>query len=336
MNFIHSRVLALGRPLLADPDLILKWNPGDEGEAIYCGYCLQGCLHRLKNGSPLGCNLNPTIGLPELAPATKPMKVLVAGGGPAGMSAALYMKKRGHQVTLAEQSPHLGGQFSLAWQAPGKEAMKQGLLAMEAAVNASGVSLILNQSVDAVFVQEITPDLLVWATGALQNIPEIQGLEDQHVMTAIEYFRGEKEVKGPRVLVIGAGRTGIEIAEKLGKEGVDVIATKRTDPIGSMMEMITKKLAMMRIGQMEKVTLMPHTTVKAFNKSDVEMEKDGESVRLEPFHTVILSSGMLSGKGPDEKSLKAVSKTETIGDAKDVQDIFSAVHAGYELAVKYG
>ncbi len=329
-------LVALGRPLLADPDLVQKWKPGDEGEAIYCGYCLQGCLHRLKNGSPLGCNLNPAIGLPELTPATKPMKILVAGGGPAGMSAALYMKKRGHQVTLAEQSPHLGGQFSLAWQAPGKEAMKQGLLAMEAAVNASGVSLILNQSVDAAFVQEITPDLLVWATGALQNIPEIQGLEDQHVMTAIEYFRGEKEVKGPRVLVIGAGRTGIEIAEKLGREGVDVIATKRTDPMGSMMEMITKKLAMMRIGQMEKVTLMPHTTVKAFNKNDVEMEKDGESVRLEPFQTVILSSGMLSGKGPDEKSLKAVPNTETIGDAKDVQDIFSAVHAGYELAVKYG
>jgi len=174
------------------------------------------------------------------------------------------------------------------------------------------------KGVEAGFVKEARPDLLVWATGAVQNIPEISGLKDQHVMTAIEYFRGEKEVKGPRVLVIGASRTGIEIAEKLGREGYDVVATKRTDPIGSMMEMITKKLDMMRIGQMKKITLMPHTTVKAFHSNDVEMEKDGETVRLKPFQTVILSSGMLSAKGPDEKILNLVPKIETIGDAKDV------------------
>ncbi len=328
-------LVALGRPLLADPNLIKKWKTGTERKAVYCGYCLQGCLHRLKNGAPLGCNLNPGMGLPELTPATKPMKVLVAGGGPAGMSAALYMKKRGHQVSLTEQSDQLGGQFALAWQAPGKESMKQGLEAMEDAVNSSGVSLMMNQSVDAAFVQKTKPDLLVWATGAIQNIPEISGLPDQHVMTAIEYFRGEKEVKGPRVLVIGAGRTGIEITEKLGRKGYDVVATKRTDPIGNMMEMITKKLSMMRIGQMEKVTLMPHTTVKAFNSNDVEMEKDGEKLRLEPFQTVILASGMLPAQGPDEMIPNLVPNIETIGDAKNVQDIFTAVHAGYDLAVRY-
>jgi NADPH-dependent 2,4-dienoyl-CoA reductase/sulfur reductase-like enzyme len=83
-------------------------------------------------------------------------------------------------------------------------------------------------------------------------------------MTSLEYFSGEKPVKGPRVLVIGAGRTGLEIAEKLGAQGLDVTATKRTDPIGSMMEMITKKLTLMHIDQMDNVNLMPHTTVKAF------------------------------------------------------------------------
>ncbi len=327
---------AMGRPLLADPNLIEKWRAGKENEAVYCGYCLQGCLHRLKNGAPLGCNLNPAMGLPELTPATKPLKVLVAGGGPAGMSAALYMKKRGHQVTLAEKSDHLGGQFALAWQAPGKEFMKQGLLALETVVNGAGVSLVMNQSIDAAFVQETEPDLLVWATGAVQNIPEIKGLENQYVVTAVEYFQREKKVKGPRVLVIGAGRTGVEIAEKLGREGYDVVATKRTDPIGSMMEMITKKLTMMRLGQMEKVTIMPHTTVKEFNMDAVEMEKDGEKLRLEPFQTIILASGMLPAKRPDEKILSLVPNMETIGDAKDVQDIFTAVHAGYDLAVRYG
>ncbi|MBW1861636.1 MAG: FAD-dependent oxidoreductase [Deltaproteobacteria bacterium] len=328
-------LVALGRPLIADPDLIEKWQRDMDEEIMYCGYCLQGCLHRLKNGEPLGCNLNPEIGLPAMEKTTKPLKILIAGGGPAGMSAALFMTRRGHQVTLAEKEDHLGGQFALAWQTPGKDKMKQGLDTIKGSVKASSASILMNRSVDAALVREIQPDLLVWAIGAVQNIPEIKGLGNQYVMTSIEYFQEEKEVRGPRVLVIGAGRTGVEIAEKLGRAGYDVVATKRTDPIGSMMEMITKTLALKRIGEMPKVTIMPHTTVKKFKADGVEMEKDGERIFKGPFQTVILASGMLSETGPNEVIIKAISNMEIIGDARDVKDIYSAIHAGYELAVKY-
>jgi len=75
-------LIALGRPLLVDPDLIEKWRRKIDDEIIYCGYCLQGCLHRLKSGEPLGCNLNPEIGLPPLDRAIHPLKVLIAGGAP--------------------------------------------------------------------------------------------------------------------------------------------------------------------------------------------------------------------------------------------------------------
>jgi 2,4-dienoyl-CoA reductase-like NADH-dependent reductase (Old Yellow Enzyme family)/thioredoxin reductase len=328
-------LVALGRPLIADPHLIEKWQNRKDEEVMYCGYCLQGCLHRLKNGEPLGCNLNPEIGLPPLGRTEHPMNVLVAGGGPAGMSAALYMTRRGHQVTLTEKADHLGGQFALAWQAPGKEGMRDGLKGLKRAVEESGASIVLNRTIDAALVREIQPDLLVWATGALQNIPDISGLDDQHTMTALEFFRSEKEVHGPRVLVIGAGRTGLEIAEKLGKEGYEVVATKRTDPIGSMMEMITRKLTLMRIGQMSKVTLMPHTTVKAFFPSTVDIEQDGVGMSFEPFQTVILASGMVSTSEPDEEIRKSVSIIETIGDARNVQDIFTATQAGYQIAQSY-
>lgn len=328
-------LVALGRPLLADPDLIGKWQRGNDQEVISCGYCLQGCLHRVKSGEPLGCNLNPGLGLPELEPTQKPLTVLIAGGGPAGMSAALHMTRTGQRVTLAEKAGHLGGQFALAWQAPGKQTMKQGLDGLEQAVKSSGAAILMNRSVDVDLVRDQGPDLLVWATGAVQNIPEIDGLDGQHTMTSIEYFDGDKPVRGPRILVIGAGRAGIEIAEKLGKEGYEVVATKRTDPIGSMMEMITKNLALMRLKQMENVTLMPHTRVRAFKPDGVDVEQDGQRRALAPFQTVILASGMRPAPGPDETIRDQVPFVEVIGDARQVQDIFTAVRAGYDLAARY-
>ncbi|HIC85746.1 MAG TPA: FAD-dependent oxidoreductase, partial [Desulfobacterales bacterium] len=317
-------LIAVGRPLIADPELLEKWRTGREEETIRCGYCLQGCLHRLKNGQPLGCNLNPEIGQPPLTRTDKAMKVLVVGGGPAGMSTALYMSRRGHTVTLVERKDCLGGQFELAWKCPGKTEMKAGLEDLEAAVRRAGVSILLNTEANKELVKEHSPDLLVWATGAVQNIPDIPGLEQQYVLTSLEYLEG-KEVRGPRILVIGAGRVGLEIAEKLGKEGYEVVATKRTDPIGSMMEVITRKLALMRIEKMANVTLMPHTAVKNFNVGSVEVEQDGVTMSLKPFQTVILASGMLPAPGPQKEMYDLVSKVEIIGDAAQVQDIFAAV-----------
>jgi NADPH-dependent 2,4-dienoyl-CoA reductase/sulfur reductase-like enzyme len=213
--------------------------------------------------------------------------------------------------------------------------MKESLDSIESALRSSGATIVLGRAVDPSAVKEFRPDLLVWATGAVQNIPEIPGLKNEYALTAVEYFTAQKEIRGPRVLVIGAGRTGLEIAENLGRQGYEVVATKRTDPIGSMMEMITKNLALKRIGEMENVILMPHTTVKAFLEKSVDIEQDGVKMSLEPFQTVIVASGMISAPGPDKEIRNLASRIEIIGDAREVQDIFSATKAGYELAAKY-
>jgi len=329
-----SDLIALGRPLLADPELLEKWQSERVNEVVYCGYCLQGCLHRMKKGKPLGCNLNPTLGFSELDPITIPQKVLIAGGGPAGMSAALYLSKRGHDVTLVEKETHLGGQFSFSWQAPGKKYMKDGLDGLEVQVR-NHAKVLTGTSVDDKLIKKQLPDLLVWAAGVMQNIPEIEGLNDQHHMTSLEYFNKEKIVKGPRVLVIGAGRTGLEIAELLGNEGFEVVTTKRSNPIGSGMDLISSKLTLNRIGQMQNVSVMPHTTVKTFTKDGVDVEIEAEIKRLEPFQTVILAFGMLPATSPNDSIQGLVSNIEVIGDAREVNDIYHAVQAGYELACKY-
>ena len=328
-------LVALGRPLISEPDLIEKWRRENFAEIRYCGYCLQGCLHRVKSGDPIGCNLNPEIAKPELGKTMHPLKILVAGGGPAGMSAALYLSRRGHNVTLAEKENRLGGQFNLAWQAPGKQKMQEGLDNLSFSVSADVDKILLNRQADIELVKEVQPDLLVWAAGAAQKIPDIPGLHNQYHMTALEYFHGDKPVNGPRVLVIGAGRTGLEISEKLGSEGFDVTATKRTDPIGSMMEMISRKLTLMRIQQMEKVVLMPHTTVKSLAADKTVVEKDGERIVLQAFQTIILCAGMLPMPGPGDELENHVPTTEIIGDAAQVMDIYSAIHAGYDIAVNY-
>ncbi len=328
-------LVALGRPLIADPDLIEKWQMEKIDAVTACGYCLQGCLHRVKTGQPLGCNLNPEIGRRPLKKTPQPQRILVAGGGPAGMSAAFYLTRRGHDVTLAEKEKHLGGQFGLAWQAPGKREMKEGLENLEYRVRTTVGAVMLGQPVDGKLVENLRPDILVWAAGSTQNIPKIDGLGDQHTMTAIEYFKGEKKVNGPRVLVIGAGRTGLEIVEKLGRDGHEVVATKRTDPIGSMMEMITKKLILMRLEKMPNVTLMPHTTVQKLGADTVDVMQDGSKISLAGCQTVILASGMQCAPGPDAAIIRQVPTVEIIGDAAAVMDIFAAIHAGYETALKY-
>jgi thioredoxin reductase len=330
-----SDFIALGRPLIADPQLIEKWRRKEDDQIRYCGYCLQGCLHRLKSGIPLGCNLNPAVGLPVLEPTENPLKVLIAGGGPAGMSAAFYMGQRNHQVTLAEKQDHVGGQFCLAWQVPGKSPMKAALDSFERSLHANVPNILTGVTVNAALVRQMKPDLLVWAVGSIQNIPIIPGFENQYRLTSIEYLTGEKKINGPRLLVIGAGKTGLEIAERLGQEGYDVVATKRTDPLGAAMDMITKTLILKRIREMKNVTLLARTTIKSFGKTHVDIEQDGIPKALEPFQTVVLASGMLPAEGPAEEIRSAVSKVEVIGDAINAGDIFSATQAGYQLALRY-
>ena len=94
--------------------------------------------------------------------------------------------------------------------------MKDGLDGFVRAVKSSGASILLERPVEPELMNEVQPDLLVWAVGSSQNIPDIPGLSEQNVMTAQEYLKREQKVRGPRVLVIGAGRTGLEIAEKPG------------------------------------------------------------------------------------------------------------------------
>jgi 2,4-dienoyl-CoA reductase-like NADH-dependent reductase (Old Yellow Enzyme family)/thioredoxin reductase len=327
-------MIALGRPLIADPDLIQKWAGSNATPVQPCGYCLQGCLVHVADGTGIGCNFNPGVGRSQSPRAGTPRSVLVAGGGPAGLSAARYLADRGHKVTLVEKSKALGGNAVLAPLAPGKETMAEPVTAFASRVREK-VQVLLGKEVDRPLIEKMKPDLLVWATGAKPREPAIPGMDRLHVMTCIDYFEGRREVEGKRVLVIGAGRNGLEAAEKLGAEGFDVVATKRTDTLGSYMEPISKKLCLTRIENMPNVTLMPRTTILEFTNGHVRVQTPDKEIELPSFDTVILCTGMLPQGEPFGETVAKGQEHEVVGDACEVKDIYSAVRAGYELAMKH-
>jgi thioredoxin reductase len=328
-------MIALGRPLIADPDLIAKWEGKNKEQIQHCGCCLQGCLVHVKDGSGISCNFNPEVARPGLEKSDKPLSVLVSGGGPAGLSAARYLAKRGHRVTLAEKSEDLGGLARLAPLAPGKESLSLPVTDFSSQNNLKGLKVLTGQKVDLKLVKEIKPDLLVWATGARSKMPFFPGMDKVHTITCTQAFSGEEEVKGKRVLIVGAGRNGLELAEKLGKQGCQVVATKRTDNLGSFMEPISKKLCLARIEKMPNVSFLPLTTVLEFTEEGVKIRRDEVDQMLPDFDTLILCAGMLPAEGPPEEVTLHVPEIEIIGDAYEPGDIYSAVKAGYELSLKY-
>lgn len=212
--------VAMGRALIADPQLPNKAGAGREAELVHCVACGQGCFDALFRLRPVECLCNPRAGH-ELEPASvaeRPKRVLVVGGGAGGMSAALAAAKQGHQVRLCEAGPRLGGQLELAGAPPGRQEFA--LLARDLArqVSAAGVEVTLGCRVDAQFLQREQPDLVILATGGKPQAPPIPGSELPHVVQAWDLLRGRART-GHRVVIIGGGAVGVETALLLAEQG---------------------------------------------------------------------------------------------------------------------
>ncbi len=326
-----AQAVGFGRALIADPKLPAKLVENRPGDITLCGYCLQGCLANVKNGTGIGCIVNPGIDSERPIPLEKPLNVAVVGGGPAGMTAAATLAETGATVTLYEQGSELGGQFRLAPLAPHKDTMNRPLNSQLHLTNDRVKSIKLNT--------RFTPNMadaydhVIVASGSRQNLAEIQNLDTQHWMTSLDFFENRKEVRGKRVLIVGAGMVGMEAAEILTDRGLHVTATKRTDTIANDMEMVTKKMMMNRLKGNSNMIIMPETTVLSFGETGIRVLHQGVEKTLEPVDTVILASGMLPETELFE-TLKQQGKPVTlIGDADHPADIFAASQSGYRAAL---
>ncbi|MDP8206899.1 MAG: FAD-dependent oxidoreductase [Candidatus Electryonea clarkiae] len=320
--------VALGRPLVADPDLPNKMKSGRDDDVFLCGACLQGCLMKVKSGEGLSCILNPEVGhegeLVQKAENVK--KVVIVGGGPAGMQAALTIQNKGHQVILFDEG-ELGGKFNLAIIPPGKKEMKKPLDSMVRRIHESNIELHLGQHVTADNILDEHPEHVILATGSVSIIPEINGMEDAVISDDVLL---NKRDTGQRVLVVGGGMIGLETAEYLADKGKDVTVVEILDEVAGDMEPITRKLLLKSL-KSKDVVIRTKTTIQGILKGTVSAKSKNGDLILGEFDTVVIATGVVP-ENSFEKELRAAGiEFQSIGDAKQPRNIIEAVIEGFEV-----
>lgn len=218
---------AMTRALICDPEMPSKTETGRLDDVRACIGCNQACIGHILLGYPVSCIQHPETGRElqygQRMPAASPVKVLVVGGGPAGMKVAAVAAERGHNVTLYEQSGQLGGQTLIAQLLPRRAEFGGIATNLAREVERAGVSVIKNTKVTRALVEAAKPDKIVLATGALPYRPPIEGSEEAHVVDAWQVINGEANV-GTSVVIADwrCDWIGLGLAEKLARDGCRV------------------------------------------------------------------------------------------------------------------
>lgn len=218
----EADMVSMARPFLADAEFPLKAMQGRIDEINVCIACNQACLDHVFQKKTASCLVNPRACHETellIEPATVAKSVCIVGAGPAGLAAATTAAERGHKVTLIDAAAEIGGQFNMARQVPGKQEFNETLRYFKRKLEISGVDVQLNRRVEN--PAELDQyDEIVLATGVTPRTPRIDGIEHSKVLSYIDVLRGKVEV-GQRVLIIGAGGIGFDVAEYLSHEGID-------------------------------------------------------------------------------------------------------------------
>ena len=327
-------MVAVGRPLLADPDWGTKIAAGKACDIRRCISCNKGCTDAIQNRQFLSCVLNAENGYENtrsIQPAAQKKKIAVLGGGPAGLEAARVAALRGHDVTLFEKTTSLGGQLNIACVPPRKEEMRRAAQDLIHAVCNAGVHLCMGQTRTAEQLKDAGFEAVINAVGAHSAAPRIPGIDSVNVADAWKVLAGEQQVYGT-VAVIGGGMVGCETAEYLAARGCKVSVIEMMDKIAAG-ESTTILPTLLENYKTYGVEQYPSHKVKEFRMDAVVCEnKDGAEVTI-PCDYIVLAMGARSNAF-DAAALEAAGiPVYSIGDAAGkAADISNSIRTGYDTA----
>lgn len=327
-NELHAPLIAVGRAMVADPKFIGKYlnnNP------LYkpCLACAEGCLGGVKSGKGLGCVVNPLVNtsLKEPLGDVPTKRYAVVGGGLAGMQAALVLRDRGHDVDLYEKN-ELGGQFNLAYLPPNKASLKKlvDYFIEDVKTHSSHQINLIHKEATAKDLTTWKYEAIIMATGAIPTTAPIKGL-NKYYWT--EFLDDQYLPVNEKVLVIGGGLIGLEVASKLVDANNEVIVVEMLNELAKGMEMIEKAMTMKKLQSKKAILIASHKVVEV-EESKVTLEGPEGKKILEGIDKIVMTTGMKSYR-PFEKIDEI--PIHFIGDARQVSKAQEAIHDAYELAM---
>lgn len=329
-------VIAVGRSIIADaqmPDKLCGGRADDVTPCIRCNNCIsESFVPYVKYASRLvRCSVNPVAGREytekDVCPAVTPKKVLVIGGGPAGMEAAITLADRGHQVVLAEKSRELGGAIRFAKHVSFKNKLDQFMQVLIRRVEQRKITVILGKAMTPELAEQMEPDAIVCAIGADPIVPPIPGVDLDITMSAVGMHEHMEQI-GQNVVILGGGLVGCEESIVLGGLGKKVTVLEMKPELCRDAPYLHHEAVLL---EMERLKVTAHTGTRCTGilPDGVLAEQDGKERRI-PADTVILAAGLSPKLEEAEAFRSCAPEYWKIGDCKQARNVRMAIHEGYD------
>ncbi len=332
-------VVGMTRAMIVDPQMPVKARAGRFEEIHFCLGCNQACIGHYHKDLPIGCVQNPAAGheqeLATLAPPARRKRVLVVGGGPGGMHAAIAATERGHRVTLMERGRELGGQLLVAARAPTRrEVAETALDNYRRDLKRLGVEVRLGTTVTPEVVHEAGADAVILAVGSRPYVPDLPGIRSRHVLGVAEVLAGVQTGRSIAVLDWAGDWPGLDAADLLASVGKRVTLVSSTLYPGEALHQYVRNVYLERMYRLG-VTMMPHHEPVAVQAGAVTLRNQftHELITLEGVDNVVLSLGRVADTELYDLLKGQVAELYQIGDCLSARTMEEATYEAMRAAL---